>query len=148
MRSMRSVTGTWYESKIRYDKTMEDGSQKKVTETYVVNAVSWGEAEKKTAEEMASYVTGEMDIKSISPATYKEILFSDHSDDDKWYKAKVAYITLDEKTEKEKKTAITYLVQAHTVNGAIKNLDDYLKDSMSDYTSMSITETKIMDVYE
>lgn len=145
---MRSKQGNWFETKVKFDKTQEDGTQKKVTESYVVEAPSWGDAEKKISKEMAHYVSGEMEIKSISPAPYKEIFFSDNSEDDRWYKAKLAFITIDEKAEKEKRTNITYLVQGKSVQGACKNVDETMRDSAIDYTSLAVSETKIMDVYE
>lgn len=145
---MRSKQGNWFETKVKFDKTQEDGTQKKVTESYVVEAPSWGDAEKKIFKEMAHYVSGEMEIKSISPVPYKEIFFSDNSEDDRWYKAKIAFITIDEKAEKEKRTNITYLVQGKSVQGACKNVDETMRDSAIDYTSLAVSETKIMDVYE
>jgi len=99
---MRSRTSTWFETRVRYDKTMEDGQMKKVIEQYVVDAFSFSEAEKFITEEMSHYVSGEFDVKAIAPATYGEIFFSDIDTDDKWFKAKLSFITIDEKTEKAK----------------------------------------------
>lgn len=99
---MRSRTSTWFECKIRYEKTMEDGSQKKVTEQYVVDALSFTEAEASIIEEMSSYISGEFEVKDIKKAAYGEIFFSDSPSADRWYKAKLQFITIDEKTEKEK----------------------------------------------
>ena len=144
---MRSVTAEWYEIKIKYDKMQEDGTQKKVTETYVISANSWGDAERKIAKEMANYISGEWEIKSIAKMNYSEILFSDLDCDDKWYKAKVAFITIDEKTEKEKQTTFTILLQGSSVSGAVKSVDEFLADSATDHTSIAVTETKIMDVF-
>ena len=96
---MRTKTGNWFECKVRFDETQEDGTVKKVTKPYVVDAVSFGDAEKKITKEMSRYVSGEMEIKTINPTPYKEIFFSDADTDDKWYKAKLAFITIDEKTE-------------------------------------------------
>ena len=100
---MRSRTATWFECRIRYEKTMEDGMQKKVTENYVVDALSFSEAEERITEEMSVYVSGEFDIVDIKIAPYAEVFFADSDAADKWYKAKLAFITLDEKTQKEKK---------------------------------------------
>ena len=97
---MRSRTADWYETKIRYEKTMEDGAQKKVTEQYVVDALSFTEAENTIIEEMSSYISGEFKITDIKHAAYREIFFSENTNDDRWYKAKLQFITLDEKTEK------------------------------------------------
>ena len=145
---MRSRTATWFECKIRYEKTMEDGMQKKVTEAYVVDALSFSEAEERIIEEMSSYISGEFTVTEIKKAPYGEIFFSDQEMADKWYKAKLQFITIDEKSEKEKKSTVNYLVQAGTFNGAVKNLDEVMGGTMIDYTISSITETQLMDVYE
>ena len=97
---MRSRTADWFETKIRYEKTQEDGSMKKVTEQYVVDALSFTEAEAAITEEMKSYISGDYRITDIKMAAYHEIFFSDMDKDDKWYKAKLQFITIDEKTEK------------------------------------------------
>ena len=116
---MRSRTATWFECKIRYEKTMEDGMQKKVTEAYVVDALSFSEAEERIIEEMSSYISGEFTVTDIKKAPYGEIFFSDQELADSWYKAKLQFITIDEKTEKEKRTTVNYLVQAGSFNGAV-----------------------------
>ena len=145
---MRSRTSNWFETAIRYDKTMEDGMTKKVIENYVVDALSFGEAEERITEEMSAYISGEFEVKNINPAAFKEVFFSEHDNDDRWYKAKVSFITIDEKTEKEKRSSVTYLVQAATLNGAVKNIDEVMGGTMIDYVISNISETKFMDVYE
>ena len=145
---MRSRTAIWFECKIRYEKVMEDGLQKPVTENYVVDALSFSEAEERIIEEMSSYISGEFDVKDIKKAAYKEIFFSDSDTADKWYKARLQFITIDEKTEKEKRNSVTYLVQAGTLNGAVKNIDEVMGGTMIDYVISNISETKFMDVYE
>lgn len=145
---MRSRTSNWFETAIRYDKTMEDGMTKKVIEYYVVDALSFGEAEERITEEMSAYISGEFEVKNINPAAFKEVHFSENDNDDRWYKAKLAFITIDEKTEKEKRSSVTYLVQAATLNGAVKNIDEVMGGTMIDYVISNISETKFMDVYE
>ena len=103
---MRSKTSLWFETKVKYDKTMEDGQPKKVSESYVVEAMSFGEAEEKITEEMSAYISGEFDVKAITPTTYGEIFFSENTNDDRWYKTKLQFITIDEKTEKEKRSSV------------------------------------------
>ena len=103
---MRSRTAKWFETKVKYEKLMENGLLKSVTEPYVVDALSFSETETKIFEEMSAYLSGDMQITDIKPATYKEIFFSDVDTDDKWYKAKLQFITIDEKTEKLKQTEI------------------------------------------
>ena len=145
---MRSRTADWFECKIRYEKVMEDGLQKKVTESYVVDALSFSEAEERIIEEMSSYISGEFDVADIKKATYKEVFFSDDDMADKWYKAKLQFITIDEKTEKEKRSAVSYLVHAGTLNGAVKNIDEVMGGTMIDYVIASMSETTTMDVFE
>ena len=145
---MKSRTAIWFECKIRYEKVMEDGLQKKVNENYVVDALSFSEAEERIIEEMSHYISGEFDVMDIKKATYKEIFFSDDEMADKWYKAKLDFVTLDEKTEKEKHSMVTYLVQAGSFNGAVKNIEEVMGGTMIDYFISSVSETKLMDVYE
>ena len=145
---MRSRTAQWFECKIRYEKTMEDGSMKKVTEAYTVDALSFTEAEKRIMEEMSSYISGEFEVSDIKKAVYKEILFSDEDTADRWYRCKLQFITIDEKTDKEKKSSIVYLVYAGTLNGAVKNIDAVMGQTMIDYVISSVAETTLMDVFE
>ena len=145
---MRSRTANWFLCKIRYEKTMEDGLQKKVTEQYVVDAMSFTEAEARIIEQMSSYISGEFEVVEIDRCKFKEIFFSDEECADKWYKAKLKFITIDEKTEKEKKTAVYYLVQAGSFECARKNIDDVMGGTMIDYQIDTVSETVIMDVFE
>lgn len=145
---MRSRTSTWFECKTRYEKTMEDGSQKKVTELYVVDALSFTEAEASIIEEMSSYISGEFEVKDIKKAAYGEIFFSDSPSADRWYKTKLQFITIDDKTEKEKKSNVNYLVHGSTLPGAVKSIDEVMGGTMIDYVIASIAETQIMDVFE
>lgn len=145
---MRSRTAEWFECKIRYEKMMEDGLQKKVSETYVVDALSFSEAEKCIIEEMSHFISGQFDVIDIKKASYKEIFFVDSDNADKWYKAKLKFITIDEKTAKEKATAVNYLVQAGSFNGAVKNIEEVMGGTMIDYVIATVSETLLMDVYE
>lgn len=145
---MRTRNSEWYEVKFQHEQTQEDGTQKKVTELYTVDALSFTEAESKITEEMKLYVSGETFIKAITRAPYKEIFFDDRESDDKYYKAKLGFITIDEKTEKEKKSTVTYLVQAASLDEAKKNINEVMGKTMIDYDIQSIAETKIIDVFE
>ena len=145
---MRSRTANWFECKIRYEKIMEDGLQKKVTEVYTVDALSFSEAEERITEEMSAYISGEFEVADIKKAAYKEIFFSDEEMADKWYKTKLQFITIDEKTEKEKRSAVNYLVQAGSLHGAVKNIEEVMGGTMIDYVIASVAETSLMDVFE
>ena len=127
---------------------MEDGLQKKVTETYVVDALSFSEAEERIIEEMSSYISGEFNVVDIKKANYKEIFFAEQDAADKWYKAKLQFITIDEKTAKESRSNIYYFVNAGSFNGAVKNIDEVMGGTMIDYVIASMSETTTMDVFE
>ena len=145
---MRTRNSEWYEVKYQHEQTQEDGTQKKITELYTVDALSFTEAESKITVEMKLYVCGETFIKAITRAPYKEIFFDERESADKYYKAKLDFITIDEKTEKEKKSTVTYLVQAASLDEAKKNINEVMGTTMIDYDIQSIAETKIMDVFE
>lgn len=145
---MRSRTSIWFECKVRYEKSGEDGTPKKVTETYVVDALSFSEAESRIMEEMSRWVSGELEIADLKIAQYKEIFFADSDMADKWYKAKLAFITIDEKTDKEKKTTVYYLVNAGNINSALKNVDEIMSGTVVDYQTCNLSETQIIDVFE
>ena len=93
-------------------------------------------------------VSGEFEVADIKKAAYKEVFFTDDNIADKWYKAKLQFITIDEKTEKEKRSTVNYLVQAGSMNGAMKNIDEVMGGTMIDYVVASVAETTLMDVYE
>lgn len=145
---MRSRTAIWFECKVRYEKTTEEGIQKKVTETYVVDALTFSEAESRIIEEMSHFVSGELEVTNLKIAQYKEIFFDNDNVADKWYKAKLAFITIDEKTGKQKKTTIYNLVNASNINAAIVKIDKIMANTMIDYLTCNVSETNIMDVFE
>ena len=138
----------WFECKIRYEKTMENGKNKKVTEAYIVDALSFTEAEARIIEEMTPFISGEFTVSDIKRANYYELFFSDEIAADRWFKCKLTFITLDEKSGAEKKTSTNVLVQASDLRDAVKKVDEGMKGSMADYIISSIAETAIMDVYE
>ena len=145
---MRSRTSIWFECKVRYEKTGDDGMPRKVTETYVVDALSFSEAESRILEEMGKYVSGELEVCDLKIAQYKEIFFADNDLADKWYKAMLAFITIDEKTDKQKKTRVCYLVNAGNINAAVKNIEEQMAGTMIDYDTFNVSETQILDVFE
>ena len=146
---MKSITGMWFLCKIRYEKTMDDGATKKVTEQYVVNAISFTEAEARITQEMSSYISGDFEVVEIDRCQFKEVFFvEDGVVADKYYKAKLQFITIDEKTEKEKKTSVYYLVQADSFEHARRNIDEVMGGTMIDYIISSVSETQVIDVYQ
>lgn len=145
---MRARTANWFICKIRYEKVMEDELQKKVTEQYVVEAFCFTDAEARITEQMSQYISGEFDVVEIDRCVFKEVFFSDEDSADKWYKAKLQFITIDEKTEKEKKIAVYYLVQGSSLENARRNIDEVMGGTTIDYVISGVNETKIMDVFE
>lgn len=121
---------------------------KKVVEQYTVDALSFTEAEQRITEEMSSYISGEFEVADIKKATYKEVFFSDLDSADKWYKAKLQFITIDEKIDKEKRSNVYYLVNAGSFSGAVKNIEEVMGTTAIDYVVASVNETQLMDVYE
>lgn len=138
---------TWFECRIRYQKVMENGMNKKVTEPYLVDALSFTEAEARIIEEMTPFISGEFTVADIKRANYSELFPSQDETDDRWFKCKLIFITLDEKSGAEKRTSTNVLVQASDLDKAKKNLDAGMKATMADYQVPSVTETAIMDVY-
>ena len=138
---------TWFECKIRYEKVMENGMQKKVTEPYLVDALSFTEAEARIIEEMTPFISGEFTVSDIKRANYSELFPSDEESADRWFKCKLIFITLDEICGAEKKTSTQVLVQAADLRDAVKKLDEGMKGTMADYQIGMVSETPLMDVY-
>ena len=142
------MNNQWFECKVNYEKSMENGLVKKVNEPYLVDALNFTEAERRIIEEITPFMTGEFEVSDIKRAHYAE-LFEAPGDDsaDKYFRAKLVFITLDEKSGKEKKTSQNVLIQAGDLRDAIRRLDEGMKDSMMDYTIASVTETALMDIF-
>ena len=136
----------WFECKVRYDKMMENGAVKKVTEPYLVDALSFTEAEARIIEEQTPFISGEFNVSAVKRTKITEIFWDDSAD--KWYLVKVAFITIDEKSGVEKKQTSMILVAASDFKGALDNFMEGMKGSMADFEIVSITETPIMDVYK
>ena len=135
----------WFECKIRYEKESEKGKGKKVTETYLVDALSFSEAEERITKEITPYLSGNFSIMGIKKAAINEIF--PNSEGDRWYKCKVNFVSIDEVNATEKKIASNILVLASDINGAWENLQNAMKDTMSDYDVPIISETTIMDIF-
>lgn len=145
---MKQKTAEWFEVSVKYDQQDENGLPAPILEQYTVEAFSFTEAEETILEDRKPYIIGEFDVKNIKKAPYKEVFFSENPNDDKWYKAKVQFITLDEKSGKEKRATHTYLVQSNKFENAVKNVTTVLNTGMQDWVITSVNETKIMDVIE
>ena len=138
----------FFECKIKYEKVMEDGTNKNVSESYLLDALSFTEAEKRIIEEMKPYISGGFSVQAIKISKYTEVFPCSDDKADKWYKVKLNIITPDEKTGVEKKQAMYNLVQAESVDDARIRFDEGMKGSMMDYEIVSISETKIIEVYQ
>ena len=137
----------WFQCTIKYEKTLENGLVKKVSEPYLVDAISFTEAEKRIIEEIKPFMTGIFEVADIKRAHYAELFESADESADRFFKAKLQFITLDEKSGKEKKTPQNILVQAADLRDSIQRLDEGMKTSTIDYTIASVQETPIMDIY-
>lgn len=143
---MKQISGIWFECKVRYEQTQEDGLEKMVTETYVYKAVDFGEAYDKAIKNMSTFISGEFGITAMKIAQYGEVIMQDDRTEEKYYRVKVNLIILDEKTQKEKKVAQYYLVNADSVEKARKYADSLLSDSMIDFVIEAVQEAKICDI--
>lgn len=135
----------WFECKVSYDKMMENGMQKKVSEPYLVDALSFTEAEARIIEEIQPYISGEFTIADIKRVKYSEIFFNENGD--RFFKAKIFFITLDEKSGAEKKTTVQMLAQASDLKDALSVVEQGMAGTMADYTIASLAETAIMDIF-
>lgn len=136
----------WIEVKVRYEKLTEKGVTIKVTEPFLVDALSCTEAEARIVKEVSPYVSGDLNVLSVNKTKISEVFWN--ADGDRFYKVKVNYITIDEKTGAEKRTATYILVQASNFAEAFSNFNKGMQGSMADYEIESIAETKIVDVYK
>lgn len=135
----------WFECKVRYEKTLEDGKQKKVNEAYMVDAMSFTEAEARINEALSEYISTEFHVTNIAKSRMAEIISNDVGEN--WYKCKVALIEYDEKSGKEKKVSLQILLNADTVRGAYDRLDESYSDSVSDYEIQAITKSNVFDIF-
>ncbi len=136
----------WFECKAKYDKMQENGAAKKVSEPYLVDALSFTEAEARMIEELTPFISGEFTIDSVKRTRIKEIFWDDSAD--KWYQVKVAFVTIDEKTAAEKRSMLLAEVAGKDFQGALKNFLDGMNGTLADFEIVAIQETPIMDVFK
>lgn len=146
--NVKEVSAKWFETTIAFDKVMENGETKKVAEVVTINAMSFAEAEAKALEEYTPYTTGDIDVTAIKIAKYVSVFIpQDNTVEPVFYNIKLAFITLDEKTEKEKRTNVQYLIGASNLEDARKTIENVLDQSMIDYVFVGVTESKVVEVY-
>ena len=143
----QKLNNMYYEVKVRFEKTMEDGMVRRVKEPYLFDALSFSEAEERAVEELTPFISGEFKITDIKPVSYNEIFHTDDLEAEKWYAVRINFITLDERTGKEKKTKAEYLVQASGIDNARNNFNAAMRQTMAGYEITAIKETPLMDVY-
>lgn len=140
----------WIKTSVRFQKRMENGTTKRVTESYLVDAISFAEAEARIINEVTPYISGEFNVSAVKKSNVQEIFRNKvgYEYEQKWYKAKVAFITLDEKTMSEKRTIAVYMVQAPDFHNALENfVEGMKKETMEDFVIVGIEETSILDVF-
>ena len=137
---------TWFETVVSYEKTAEEGRIVKSTEHYLVDALTHAEAENKIIEEMKPFISGEFQVSKVARKKIAEIFYNENGD--KWYRAKVNFITLDEEKGVEKRSGVTMLVQASDVKEAVEGIIEGMKGSMADWEIHTVAETPIMDIYK
>lgn len=135
-----------FETKIRYDKIQENGAVKKVTQAYLVDALSFTEAEARIIEEMTPYISGDFSVVAIKRTKIAEVFWNPEAE--KWWTVKVNFITLDEKTGVEKKSASLILVQADDDASAREKFNEGMKGTMADYEIAGINETNYIEVFK
>lgn len=136
----------WFETKVKYDKTMLDtGAIKSVTEPYLVDALSFTEAEARITKEMEPFVSGELTVTAVRKVRFEDVLY--HEGGDCWYKVKINMITIDEKTGAEKRSASFSLVQASEFKLALDYFLEAMKSVLFDFEIVNITEMAYIDVF-
>lgn len=143
MKEVKSITSTWFEVKVSGERTDENGAMRKVKELYCVDALSFTEAEARTMKRLID-CGGEVVEEKI--ASYKEVLSRPDEEMEKWYKCKVALITINENTGKPKRTSMYYLVNADSTAGAESVIKDFYNSSSQDYELVSIMETSVLEI--
>ena len=137
---------TWFQCKVKYERNVDDGSIAKVSETYLIDALSFTEAEERINEEMKPYISGDFMVTDIKRAKINE-LFENESGD-RWYRSKVNFVSLDEEKGIEKRITTTMYAQASTLKEAVDVIDKGMKGTLADYEIASVAETDVMDIFK
>ena len=137
----------WFECKVQYDKTQENGLIKSTKEAYLVDALSFTEAEETITKEIEPFMSGEFMVSDTKRARIAELFENEDLNADRWYKVKIGFISYDEKSEKEKIVTQTDIVQATDFKNALETLEKAMHGTLGDYKIISITETALMDVF-
>ena len=139
----------WFECKVSYERQADSVGMKKVSESYLVDALSFTEAEKRIIKEVRPFVSvGELEVVNIRRARIAELFLNEEAEDDRYFRAKVNFITVDEKSGSEKKTSATMIVKSDSLPNAVTELKAQLDSQMASYEIAAVTETQILDVFQ
>ena len=139
----------WFECKVSYERQADSMGMKKVSESYLVDALSFTEAEKRIIKEVRPFVSvGELEVVNIRRARIAELFLNEEAEDDRYFRAKVNFITVDEKSGSEKKTSATMIVKSDSLPNAVTELKAQLDSQMARYEIAAVTDTQILDVFQ
>jgi len=139
----------WFECKVSYERQADSMGMKKVSESYLVDALSFTEAEERIIKEVRPFVSvGELEVVNIRRARIAELFLNDEAEDDRYFRAKVNFITVDEKSGSEKKTSATMIVKSDSLPNAVTELKAQLDSQMASYEIAAVTDTQILDVFQ
>lgn len=139
----------WFECKVSYERQADSMGMKKVSESYLVDALSFTEAEKRIIKEVRPFVSvGELEVVNIRRARIAELFLNDEAEDDRYFRAKVNFITVDEKSGSEKKTSATMIIKSDSLPNAVTELKAQLDSQMASYEIAAVTDTQILDVFQ
>lgn len=145
---MEAINRFWFDCKVKYGKVAENGVEKVVKEEYLVDAMSFTEAEARIIEQMTPFISGAFEVATVKKNGSVDLFYSDKADADKYYQAKVSYITIDEKSGVEKKTVQGFYVFAADFDDAVATLKNGMEGTMSDWELNSMAETAILDAFK
>ena len=139
----------WFECKVSYERQADSMGMKKISESYLVDALSFTEAEKRIIKEIRPFVSvGELEVVNIRRARIAELFLNEEAEDDRYFRAKVNFITVDEKSGSEKKTSATMIVKSDSLPNAVTELKAQLDSQMASYEIAAVTDTQILDVFQ
>ena len=139
----------WFECKVSYERQADSMGMKKVSESYLVDALSFTEAEQRIIKEVRPFVSvGELEVVNIRRARIAELFLNEEAEDDRYFRAKVNFITVDEKSGSEKKTSATMIVKSDSLPNAVTELKAQLDSQMASYEIAAVTDTQILDVFQ
>ena len=141
------MTANWFEVKVKYVKVGEDGKEKKVSELYLLDSMSFTEAEARIIEEVKEMIQGDFFIEAIKKSNITELVDSNDANDDKWFKAKVDIIDAVSFSGREKRSNQYFLVAGSDVDKSLENLQKALSTYVVPFEIVQVGDSNIMDVF-